>query len=331
MAPRPRNSRLRRTLFAALVTAAVVVPVSGAARPAAVPAPAPAALAPLGDATSAELDDRYAVNREGIRAAERMAADHGDRGRAAALHAMADPARHFLSFDGRDGGRTAEVFGDLAQAGRIAVLVPGSDTSLDRYERFRAGAVALQHELGGRAAVVAWLGYRTPGTVSPQVLTADRADQAAPELRRFVDELSAAEPAARTSLLCHSYGSVVCARAASGLRVADIVLYGSPGTGAGSVAGLHTGATVWAGRGAADWIADVPHVRLRLPFATVGLGADPVSKGFGAHVFDAGAGGHGDYLDPGSVSLRNIARIVSGQTPQTPQTPQTLASEDRHA
>lgn len=332
MASRPRGSRLRRTLLTALVIASVAVPVAGAARPAAVPAPAPAVLAPLRAATPAALGERYAANREGIRAAGRMAEGHGDRGRARALRAMAEPARHFLSFDGRDGGRTAEVFGDLSRAGEIAVLVPGSDTSLDTYERFRAGAVALAGELGGGAAVIAWLGYETPGTLSTEVLTPGPAEEAAPQLRSFLDELRTVKPAARTSVLCHSYGSVVCALAAPDLRVADIVLYGSPGTGADTVGGLRTRATVWAGRGAGDWIADVPHVRIRLPFLTVGFGTDPVSKEFGAHLFDAGAGGHSDYLKPRSVSLRNIARIVSGQNPSDQTlSGQTPSEEGRHA
>ncbi|MEU5051120.1 alpha/beta fold hydrolase [Streptomyces sp. NPDC021096] len=322
MASRPRSG-LRRALLAALVAASVAVPVAGVARPAAVPAPAPAALAPLRAATPAALQERYAAQRAGIRAAEQAAAAHGDRRRAATLRAMADPARRFLAFDGRDGGRTAEVLGDLARAERIAVLVPGSDTSLDTYGRFRAGAVALQRELGERAAVVAWLGYGTPGTFSTAVLTPARADTAAPRLRAFVEELSTAVPAARTSLVCHSYGAVVCARAAPGLPVADIVLYGSPGTGAADHVGhLQTRATVWAGRGARDWIADVPHIRLALGFATVGLGTDPLAKRFGARPFDAGSAGHGDYLEPRSTSLRNIARIVSGATP---------VEEGRHA
>ncbi|MFE4370301.1 alpha/beta hydrolase [Streptomyces sp. NPDC056835] len=342
MESRPRdsgprsNGRRHRTLLAALITASLAVPVSGAARPAAVPAPAPVVLAPLRAATPAALAERYAVNLAGIRAAGRMAADHGDRRRAAALRAMADPARRFLTFDGRDGGRAAEVFGDLSRAERIAVLVPGSDTSLDAYGRFRAGAATLQRELGDGAAVIAWLGFETPGTVSAEVLTPGRAVDAAPRLQRFVRELSAARPClqrpacsttpgkigrtgpgptARISLLCHSYGSVVCARAASGLPVADIVLYGSPGTGVDTVGQLRTRATVWAGRGADDWIADVPHVRLPLLFTTVGFGTDPVSEAFGARAFDAGGGGHSDYLKPGSTSLRNLARIVSGQPP----------------
>ncbi|KAA6222938.1 hypothetical protein CP973_14280 [Streptomyces albofaciens JCM 4342] len=313
MATRPRARRLHRALIAALVTASVAVPVSGAARPAAVPAPEPAALAPLTAATPAALAERYAAGRDGILAAERAAAHHGDRARAATLRALAAPSRQFLSFDGRDGGRTAEVVGDLARAERIAVLVPGSDTNLDTYERFRSEAVALQRELGGRSAVVAWLGHATPSLTSPDILTPALAEASAPQLVRFLDELRDAKPAARVSLLCHSYGSVTCARAAAGLPVADIVLYGSPGTGADTVRDLHTKATVWAGRSTGDWVAHVPHIRLHLPFATLGFGTDPVSGAFGARLFDAGSGGHGDYLKPGSVPLRNIARIVAGE------------------
>ncbi|WP_441247195.1 alpha/beta hydrolase [Kitasatospora sp. McL0602] len=344
-------SRLRRTLLAALVVLSVALPVSAAARPGAVPAPAPVAVAAFDSpsaATSAALVERYAANRAGIRAAEQAAADHGDRGRAVALHAMAGMGRQFLTFDGRDGGRSVEVFGDLAGAERIAVLVPGSDTSLDSYERLRAGAAALSKELGRGAAVVAWLGYRTPSTVGPDVVTPDRAIQAAPELQGFVGELRAARPTARLSVLCHSYGSVVCGQAAArgpGLDVADIVLFGSPGVGVDSVAALHTRATVWAGRATGDWIGDVPHLRLQLPFATLGFGADPVSAAFGAQVFAAGDGGHSDYLKPGSVALAAIARIVSppskasppsrnsqsSQNSQTPSALQAPASEDRDA
>ena len=315
-----RAGRLWRTLLTALVTASVAVPVAAAARPAAVPAPAPAALAFVRAATPADLAARYAADRAGIRAAERMAAADGDGRRAAVLRELAGPGRTFLSFDGRDGGRTTEVLGDLACAERIAVLVPGSDTDLDTYARFRAGAVALERRLGPRAAVVAWLGYRTPGAVSPDLLTPGRANAAAPHLRSFVRQLAAIKPGARISVLCHSYGSVVCGRAAAGpggLPAADLVLFGSPGAGVGSAADLHTSGAVWAGRASGDWIGDVPHIRLHLPGVTVGLGADPVAARFGAHVFAAGGGGHGDYLRAGSLPLDNIARIVSGRPPRT--------------
>jgi pimeloyl-ACP methyl ester carboxylesterase len=296
----PLLARLRRKVFTAVLATSVVVPLAGSE----VPAPAPNR--PPGGLTVA----RYAAVRQGILAAERMAAGRGQARRAAALRAMAEPGRRFLFFDGRAGGRSAEVFGDLAGAARVAVLVPGSDTGLDTYGRLRAGALALQRELGDRAAVVAWLGYRTPSTLGAAVLTTGRADEAVPGLQSLVRELGPA----RVSLLCHSYGAVVCGRAAAGLGdVANIVLYGGPGTGTSGP--LRTPAPVWAARGTRDWIANVPHVQLRLPFLTLGLGLDPVSPSSGARVFAAGDGGHSDYLRPGSLFLRNVAAIVSGVAP----------------
>nr|BFD83637.1 alpha/beta hydrolase family protein [Streptomyces sp. Xyl84] len=314
---RPAHS-WRRALLALLVIAAVVVPLSAAARPV-IPAPAPAVLAAP---TRATLTTAYAANRADAAQAARMAAAHGDAHRAAVDRQLASRSSQVLGFDGRGPGRVTEVLGDLAHADRVAVLVPGSDTSLDTYGRFRAGALALYRELTRQAprtahpAVVAWLGYETPGTVSTTVLTTGRADRAAPELRRLVHDLRAVVGAPgrppHLALVCHSYGSVVCGRAAAGLEVSDIALIGSPGTGAASVAGLHTPARVWAARGAGDWVANVPHVRADLFGTTVGFGTDPVDPAFGARVFPAGEGGHSAYFTPGSPSLTNLARIVLG-------------------
>lgn len=308
--------RLRRTLLAVAVVAAVVVPVSGAARPR-IPAPAPAVLAPL---TAPNLDRIYGANRADAARAARMAADHGDRTRAAADRAQAAPSRRLLYFDGRGTGRAVEVLGDLAHADRVAVLVPGSDTSLETYGRFRAGALALKDRLGPRGAVVAWLGYETPGTISTTVLTPARAKDAAPRLRAFLRGLrEVVGPAAHVSLLCHSYGTVVCGRAAPGLDVSDLVLLGSPGTGAPSAAALRTPARVWAARGSADWVGHVPHASVGLFGTTVGFGTDPVSPSFGARVFPAGSAGHSGYFAPGSESLANLTRIVLGDTSEVPR------------
>ncbi|EFE68123.1 conserved hypothetical protein [Streptomyces viridosporus ATCC 14672] len=265
------------------------------------------------------------------------AADHGDRRRASADRALAGPSRQLLAFDGRGPGRVTEVFGDLARADRVAVLVPGSDTGLDTYGRFRAAALALHERLtlprprlrswgtsmsggtpmapaGTRTAVVAWLGYETPATIGTAVATTGRAERAAPGLRALVRDLRTVTGGrSRVALLCHSYGSVVCARAAAGLDVDDIVLVGSPGTGA-DTADLRARARIWAARGAGDWVGHVPHLSAGLFGTTVGFGTDPVSPAFGARVFAAGDGGHSDYFAPGSPSLANLTRIVLGET-----------------
>ncbi|MCF0089227.1 hypothetical protein B0E37_04319 [Streptomyces sp. MH192] len=311
--PRRPRRRLSRAALTALLTGALVVPLSAAARPG-IPAPPPAALPPLTAGTTAVV---YAANRANAATAARMAEAHGDHRRAAYDRAMASPSRHLLAFDGRGSGRAVEVFGDLARAERVAVLVPGSDTTLDTYDRFRATALALRDRLPrSRTAVVAWLGYAAPRTLSTAVLAPTRAGEGATELERFVRGLHTL-PIGRdpeVSLLCHSYGTVVCARAAGRVDAENLVLVGSPGTGADSVTDLGTRARVWAARGAEDWIAHVPHTRVSLFGATVGLGADPVSPGFGARVFAAGDGGHSDYFRPGSTSLANLAHIVLGET-----------------
>ncbi|MFF0014653.1 alpha/beta hydrolase [Streptomyces sp. NPDC005374] len=304
-------------MLASLIVTAVVVPLSAAAGPG-IPAPRPAALPAL---TASTLTGIYAANSANAAAAADMAAAHGYAHRAEADREMAAPDRHLLAFDGRGPGQAIEVFGDLADADHVAVLVPGSDTSLDTYPRFRAAAEALHRRLtrtapkGTRTPVVAWLGYRTPDTISTTALTTDRADQAAPQLREFIRRLrGVARPGATVSLLCHSYGTVVCARAAAHLDIDDLALVGSPGTGADTVTGLRTPARVWAARGEDDWVAEVPHVRTDFFGVTVGFGTDPLSPAFGAHVFAAGKGGHSDYFTPGSVSLTNLARIVLGDT-----------------
>ncbi|MFF3650879.1 alpha/beta hydrolase [Streptomyces sp. NPDC002181] len=332
--------------------AAVVVPLTAASRPH-IPAPAPARLAP---ATAATLPQAYAANHTNILRAAHEAAAAGASGRAARLRALAADGRQYLAFDGRGPGRVVEVMGDLAHADRIAVLVPGADTSLDTYDNLGGGlpadlvrrddaasscaapagdATRVDHKsLGGaglelrrelcrqdpaaKVAVVTWLGYDTPGPTSPQVLTDSRARAAAPALNAFVAEVHRINPRAKETLLCHSYGAVLCGQAGPRLDVASIVLFASPGTDKPDVAALHTRAVVWAGRGSGDWIANVPHQRIHLPGgATLGFGQDPTAAAFGARRFDAGHGGHGDYFTPDSLSLHNLARIILDRDPES--------------
>jgi hypothetical protein len=208
------------------------------------------------------------------------------------------------------------VFGDLATATRVAILVPGSDTTLSTFfARGTAspggGAAALAAEAGRlqpgtHLAVIAWLGYPAPAMLSTAILTSGDAGDGAQALRPLV--IALARHGDQVALLCHSYGSVVCGLAAPGLPVSDIAVFGSPGMDASSVSALDTEARVWAGRGGDDPIRFVPHVSL----LGIGFGADPVSPGFGARVFAAGSGGHSDYLRPGSVSLRNLTEIALG-------------------
>lgn len=231
------------------------------------------------------------------------------------------PAATVLSADAHGQGRLVEAFGDLHRARRIAVLVPGVGWTgpLLRDERGagrRHPAVQARSLLAEMqrsdprtpAAVVVWLDYDPPAGLDADAARSDRAVDGAPRLASFVDHLSRS---ATVSVVCHSYGSVVCAHAAPRLHVSALVVVGSPGMDVWTRAALHTRATVWAGLAPDDPIAVVPHTRVD----GFGHAADPTAPGFGARPLPVGAvHGHNGYLVPGTASLRAIARIADGQS-----------------
>lgn len=302
--------KLRRAALAALAAAAVSGTVAMA-----LPTAAPGRPQPLPPLTARALASRYAADSRAITRAMRAAERSGDSQRARALAALR--ARQVVFFSPRGAGLAGEVIGNLATARRVAILVPGADTSLSTFFAPRstspgdaASALAAEaHRLapGQRLAVIAWLGYPTPDTISPAVLTSGDAGQGAQSLRLLVGAL--ARHGDQVALLCHSYGSVVCGRAAPHLPAADIAVFGSPGMDASSVRALHTTARVWAGLESGDGMRYVPHIRL----FGLGFGTNPVSAGFGARMFATGSGGHSDYLRPGSASLRNLTLIALGR------------------
>ncbi|QSB15025.1 hypothetical protein JQS43_01145 [Natronosporangium hydrolyticum] len=308
--------RLLRRTSAATLTVTLLAGLVGPVAPAvAYPAPPP-----FPAVTGENLPARYVATGTAVGEALAVAEAAGDADRAATLTGLA--GWDLLEFDARGDGRAVAVVGDLAAAERIAVLVPGAHTTLDSFAAGSGpggGAQALAAQARQLApetpvAVVAWLGYGPPQGLSPDVLTAQLAHDAVPGLRRTMDLLDQVNQEAPVSLLCHSYGSVLCAAAVPALAeaelaVAELVLYGSPGVGADSVAELGTSARVWAGRSDRDWIRFVPSVRL----AGVGFGRDPVSPEFGADRFDGGGASHGDYHRPGGVALHSLALIVLGR------------------
>lgn len=286
----------------------------------------------VGNLDGAPAALRYRANLRGLEQAERVEdarsrdvsltpADRSTASRRSHRFAsLAEPGRQILAFDPTGNGRVAEVFGDLDKADRISVVVPGVDTDVLTFERSQrrlTAPVGMAQSLyeaqrtqapGSRTAVIAWAGYTAPTGVGMDAATGRMAMDGAVRL----EALTAALPGdAGVALFCHSYGSVVCGVAAHALprRVSDVVVAGSPGMRADSVAGLHTSARVWATRDSGDWIADVPHVEV----GGVGHGADPVSPEFGSRLLSsAGAKLHTGYFEPGTGSLDNFAKIGTG-------------------
>ena len=302
--------RLRRISAIAAIAAAV------AATTAAVYPSAPAdRLQPMPALTAPALTARYTADAHRLARAASAATRAGNTGLTHALDAMR--GGQFLDFNPVGQGLAVQVFGNLATATRVAIVVPGSDTSLSTFDsrgtaspEGAARALAAQaRKLAphARLAVIAWLGYLTPSTLSPAVMTSGDAGQGAEALRPFVDDL--AGHGRQVALICHSYGSVVCGLAAAHLPVTDIAVVGSPGMDASSVRALHTAARVWAGRGASDWIQYAPHIH----FLGLGFGQDPMSPAFGARIFACGNGGHSGYFRPGGIALANLARIALGE------------------
>ncbi|MFI0350569.1 alpha/beta hydrolase [Actinomadura sp. 9N407] len=312
-----RRSTARTRSIAAGVTLAAI---ASAASPVTQPEAYALPTATSGLTGASALSSLYAAVQGDIRRARTTARQAGDTAEAAVMTAFLAPGRRFLAFDPRGSGRAIEVNGDLAKADRIAVVVPGADGLLGNFDSAKwagGGARSLHRQAassapGTRLATVGWLGYDSPSTRSTAVLTDGRADDAGRELARFVTGLYRVNPGAEVALLCHSYGSVVCAKAAprlAGSQVDEVALYGSPGIDAQAAASFKPAARVWAARSGGDWTRFVPKFRV----AGLGFGPDPSAASVGATRFDAGTGPHSAYLLPGSPSLRNLTLIALGR------------------
>ncbi|GLV79107.1 alpha/beta hydrolase [Streptomyces hygroscopicus] len=286
----------------------------------------------VGNLNGAPVALRYRANRVALaqaRTAERKRMDDprltplGRADAAQRMHRYQDllrAGRQIFSFDPSGAGRAAEVFGDLAHANRVSIVVPGVDTNILTFEKTGRPYTATvgmaralyenerSHAPDIKTAVIAWADYTSPAGIGMDAATGKLAAQGAVRLRAVVNALPSLS---RVSLMCHSYGSVVCGIAARDLppKVTDIAVAGSPGMRAAHVSDLGTSARVWAMRDSGDWIEDIPH----LEFGGLGHGADPLSSGFGARVLSAaGADGHAGYFEPGTTSLDNFARVGIG-------------------
>lgn len=266
----------------------------------------------VGNSDAASYATRYAANRAELTHLSRAG------GPRAGLYARwAAQRRQILAFDPRGDGRVVEVLGDLGHADRVVVYVPGNAKRLDNVDAGTAArprtapgpvardllAAARRARPSARTAVIAWLGYDGPENIDLVAAKSVRAQAGARSLSRL---LRALPRRVRVSLVCHSYGTVVCGRVAARTRVANVVALASPGLDVRSARALK--ARVWAGRAADDPIRFTPHVRL----SGLGHGPDPMSPSFGArHIDTTGAHGHEDYFTPGGRSLQQIVEIVT--------------------
>lgn len=155
---------------------------------------------------------------------------------------------------------------------------------------------------GGPAVV--WLGYQAP-TSLPRAVHANPARTASQDLVRFQRSLGARYPQAKRTVVGYSYGSVVTGHAAKEDKIADdVVLVGSPGTGAGHAAELH--GRIWAATNANDPIAIATGPKGGIH------GPDPTTDAFGATPLpgaDNLPGDHGTYWEDPQF-LRGLGQVA---------------------
>ncbi|MEJ7799371.1 MAG: alpha/beta hydrolase [Ilumatobacter sp.] len=270
---------------------------------------------PFADRASANRRSMQQVLDEAEPGTESWAAmqQFTDRGN----HRRIDAFRRYVVFDPSGDGLVAEVFGDIARADHVAVLVPGMGSTLANFHDLGRRAARLHRASGTGSAVIAWTGYDTPHApaFTPLVLEAVSDRQAAiggARLRSFADGIRIQSTATLT-LVGHSYGSLTVGNAMQhGASVDRVVFMGSPGVGTDRVTGFPTG-------GASEYFAS--EIKGDIVADLEWFGPNPTDPDFGASVFDSGDGDgldpfarHGEYYDDG-IAIENLATIVTGGWP----------------
>ena len=258
---------------------------------------------------------------------------------ATAANALVEEAKrsgyetYVLSYDpvgpGRQEGTLAIAYGNPDQASNVAVVVPGTGTTLET--GFPNGSAqdlraAMDQAEPGSNATIAWLGYDAPAMDST-VVTPDNAVAGGESLKSDVDGYRAsAETRQHLTVIGHSYGSTAVGYAAmNGLAADDVAFLGSPGVGASNVDQLSPGAGhVWAGAAEHDPVVQGTGGSW---FTADGSSTGPYDEEFGANQF--GVQGDDNALRAHSVyyadqSLSNLANISTGNydavTQGTPET-----------
>jgi Alpha/beta hydrolase len=212
-----------------------------------------------------------------------------------------------------EGDRVVLALGDLDTADAVALLVPGKGATPShdlRRMATDARAVASSARAAGpglSVATVVWLGYRAPASWYQAVLR-ESASRGAPALADGLAGLAAArtatgDAAPRTTVLAHSYGTVVVDEAADldGELAADaVVLSGSPGME--EDARSLEAPEVYDATAPDDWVAN----RSR-------FGSSPREAGYGSTGLPTDPEmGHSDYYSPEFRTLPAIGEVVAG-------------------
>ena len=206
------------------------------------------------------------------------------------------------------------VLGDLDTAEAVGLLVPGIRNSPEDDLHRLVGDARDVAEAATDAgpdldvATVVWLGYASPDTMR-EIATRGAAEDGGRHLAAALDGMAAVRaargvPLPRTTVLAHSYGTVVTDEAADapGRLAADaVVLLGSPGMEPGGAPGLEA-PEVYGATALGD------------PISWAGLFGTPThAPRFGAEELPVDwFMGHSDYYAPDHPTLAAIGAVVVG-------------------
>jgi hypothetical protein len=229
-----------------------------------------------------------------------------------------------LKLDTKPGDeRVIMVHGDLAQADRVIIHIPGAGTDLDDVrDGGNPDALSLYHAAeraapGQNIALVFFMDYNVPDTVEVagiglpdlEAVSPAGARDGALRLRGFVQDLrESGIPADRVSVVAHSYGSVVAGTAMQqGLDVQRVIAAGSPGMGAdapGELRHRSPGVELFATEALLD------------PYPAAPGHGPPPTDFDGVGTFPADGLWHSSYFKEGTGSLRTIATLAVGGRPR---------------
>ncbi|MFJ2418873.1 alpha/beta hydrolase [Streptomyces brevispora] len=261
------------------------------------------------------------------------------------LQAGRQPPMYLLGIGDEGNGRAIVSFGNPDTARNVSAYVPGLNTSLDEdfarndLKRARDTTIgAKEMDPSSPTASIVWLGYDAPQTSTDDpmgnldVMGESNAKAGASAYNSFMAGVSATneneDP--HVTAIGHSYGSLTVGLAAQqkgGIPGADdVVLVGSPGTGARSAEELGVGKEhVFVGAAENDPVTKLPNSR-----EASGLGAGVAGGASAGFVLGMGAGPLGAVIGGVAGGVAGGAAGYAAQDAQSEESDVWFGTDPAH-
>ncbi|MEU8628797.1 alpha/beta hydrolase [Streptomyces sp. NPDC048669] len=255
------------------------------------------------------------------------------------------PPMFLLGIGDEGNGRAIVSFGNPDTARNVSAYVPGLNTSLDEdfarndLKRARDTAIgAKEMDPSSSTASIVWLGYDAPQTSADDpmgnldVMGESNAKAGASAYNSFIEGVSVTNQHGdpHITAIGHSYGSLTVGLAAQqrgGIPGADdVILVGSPGTGARSAEELGVGKEhVFVGAAENDPVTKLPNSR-----EASGLGSGAAGGASAGFVLGMGAGPLGAVIGGVAGGIAGGAAGYAAQDAQTEDSDVWFGTDPAH-